>query len=269
MSIYEERLQLLAMGYTSDIDIDNIPADIITHCASWMKEEPQISFTEWFKHIGTLPLELQLTGFPAKIINHQHIDKYIVKCVPDYNSKTITKEEERKVACCTISRIYNLNCLAFVGTRAFEVKYINNKFTFKLTAKVSVFDKQQRMICESPWKSFWNGPFRLGNDNLDEEYDDKNINKYFDGNIDINDKGFVDIDEWLIAMKKTEIVMEENKAKKMFYLICDMYKSDQSIVTAKMFRDFICDHSDYGWHGFNNEYLDFIASCREKLSQNQ
>ena len=258
-SIYQRRLELLSAGYARNINIDNIPEDIIIHCAMWMKEEPQISFNKWFSDLGQFLLEMQLTGFAAKVLNHQHIGNYQVKCAKsDINifNANVEKIPECVLTDLTVSNIYPLNCIAFVTQNQIKINDI------KLAPNVSAFDKQQNMICESPWKTFWNFPPVVDDDVI--EYDDERVNKYFDEHIDIDDKGFVDIDRWVIAMNETEIVIEETAAKKIFYLICAVNKCDGSVIVRKMFTEFICNY-EYMHNDFAGEYHTFMKSCQEKI----
>ena len=252
-SIYEQRLELLSAGYARNIDIENIPQDIIIDCVKWTKEKPVISFNKWLNDYNRLPLEIQLSQFAAKVITHNNISKYEVKCAAFRFNNQHHMKELKIINSIIISQIYNLNCIAYVKKDDIQV----SDMTFKV--KVSAFDKKHRKICESKWKEFMNPNPVL---RAIEYYDDEKINKYFDANIDINNKGFVDIDEWMIAMEKTKIVIELNGAKKIFYLICAGNECDGSMITKKMFREFIIDRE---FNSFQGQYLYFMRSCRARI----
>ena len=183
-SIYDERLQLLSAGYGRNITIDTIPDDIIILCVIWMKEEPQISLKRWFCSLDELSLEIKLSGFATKVLNHQHIGKYQVKRrLKDIFEKTIRKEDEEKMVNCIVSKIYNLNCIAF--TKKGDLLMKGLRMAVMLEDKVKVFDKKERMICESPWKTFYDARPMLDVGYI-ERYDVTKINKYYDENTDIN-----------------------------------------------------------------------------------
>ena len=111
--------------------------------------------------------------------------------------------------------------------------------------KITVFDKNDRKICESEWEISsvrgWLSTIDL------QEYDYEKINDYFTQNVDINNRGFVNVDEWVIAMKKTGIDKEENKLTKIFYFMCFMNHCDTEQVSVKEFEKLICiqDHNVY------------------------
>ena len=266
-SVYEDRLELLLAGYTRNVHIDSIPSDIIHHCQIWLKEKTVLSITRWIYMYTQLPLELQLTGFINKIINYQHIDRYEVKCVMNPSStlnksQNLTKQDRARMFIRNVHKIYDSNCLAFVGkgeitqgqTRAPGVRQVS-----EWGIKVSVYDKRSRIICESCWRSF---------DRLmptffsHKQYDHYKIEEYFNENIDIDNKGFVNVEKWIIAMKQTEIITEDEMAKKVFYLICSVTESKRNEVDADMFMVFLCDD---GYQKYNKEYISFMQCCRRKI----
>ena len=233
-SIYEDRLQLLSTGYAKNINVDNIPHDIIIYFVMWMKELPQIAFDKW---LTELPLQIQLIGFAAKILNHQHIGKYQI----EYKEKEQienTKKDEAKIIRCTLSKIYNLDCIdiAFVGKGIFKVAIDE----LGLAVKVIAFDRGQKLICESPWNSL---PITIKNDKkYDDDEKEKKNDEYFNLHIDINNKGFVDVDEWLIAMKQTQIITEQNAVnapKKISYAVCQKNKHIVTDYHFKYYDNFI------------------------------
>ena len=262
-SVYQQRLQLLSAGYINHKHIQNIPDDIINHCALWMMEVPQFTINKWYSEDQELPLEIQLSGFAAKILNYNHIGKYEIKCLQNvdeinYNKKHLSKKDQNDIMTHTIFKIYDRNCLAFTKRDAFDIHWEIRSNTL-YSIKVIAFDKAESIICESPWQSVLSEHGWLTSE---DEYDNEKLDKYFDANIDINNKGFVNVDEWIITMKQTEIVKEATTAKEIFYLICFLSDSEEDIVTRNMFKEFVCV-DEYG--NYEGKYYSFMESCREKI----
>ena len=114
-------------------------------------------------------------------------------------------------------------------------------------ARVIAFDKDDNIICESKWKDFWLDYTSITN--FTDEYDYDKVNKYFDEHIDINKKGFVNVDEWETAMQLTGIIPDVYTAKLFFYWMCYNFEKDnnENTVTSQDLCDVVCvdDYEEY------------------------
>ena len=261
-SIYEERLQLLLTGYARDIDVAQIPEDIIHHCAIWMMDEPQILINKWSNSFSDFLLEIQLSGFASKVLNYQHIGKYQIftQYIPygfDDDDAIELEQVEEEIISHDISSVYDSHCIAFVERGRIKTGDFGD-----MKAKVIAFDKKGIMIGKTSWQIF--EPAFVWSPAIGIQYNEEKVDGYFDESIDIDNKGFVSIQEWLIAMDKTGIVKQQNQAKNIFYLMCSINACEEKVVTRGMFRNFLCD-TMYHFLNYKKDYVAFIKCFRQKI----
>eukprot|EP01084_Bolivina_argentea_P132523 233882_1 len=122
-------------------------------------------------------------------------------------------------------------------------------FYSKYLFQVIIVDINDIIIGESEWKLL----------TIDERneigsyYGDKNkVCEYFEKKIDKNNKGYIDVNQWINALKLNNICSDEMVAKRLFYYICycggqSKENMDEKLYTIqkKDFENFICRQDLY------------------------
>ena len=221
------KLRLLSSGYARNImqKCKKMPLVLTNECASFIGGNHEIIFQKWKHHQTNLLLEIKLKSLDAiaTLLTYIDITKYEIKYI-ETREKDFNSENNAIINTFITTNIYDCNCLSFTGYKEIFMNGGNEWCIVKIIA----YDKNENIICESEWKEF-------NLNNLDFKtcgsYDAVKLNELFSG-IDINNRGYVNVDEWVknvhkvVTVRSVKNIWEDDMDKIFFYWICHMFKRD-------------------------------------------
>lgn len=200
--------------------------------------------------------------FTSKVVNtsnikYYHIDYKYIEQEPS-SDILVTIEIENRDSMIT-NKIYPKNGIGFVNVPASIIRSL--LFSFQVIA----MDENHNMMIKSDWITFEQYPHQIPmilTSNADI------ANQYFDKYIDIENDGFLEIDDWVSALRKLEDFKEFSvcELRRIFYYMMFVGGNDGNgilEIERTDFYEFIaCNDYDIleRYHGVYKRFIDIVRS---------
>eukprot|EP01084_Bolivina_argentea_P123031 218051_1 len=268
-SCYKHRLHLLSFGYARSHTHNLIPNGMMELLFLWLKSKPFV----YFNQICSAPrfqMELGIDNFSSIILPDNTINKYEIQFIQydeiNMDIKQFITKHKSKIDTIIIynNNIYSTQLMSFI-----DILKIGSHNGFDYLIKVMALQSENtynKIICESKWKRFKIGyPFlRIAHHNKQQS------TQFFEENIDVENKGYITINEWIIFCKTYEIELDLIDQKRSFHFMEYLAKKDKN----KKYNKGIIDKYDFTklvCHDYYNMYLhpfrNLIDKYKNKMNE--